>query len=147
LPAARSGSCAPGWPATASPDADALRAAAEQVEDSHGAPIDVVVVGDGPLDPHREALVAATREALTNASKFAAEGGPIRLYAEIEDALARVYVDDRGAGFDPARIPGDRRGVRESIIGRMERHGGTAKVRSQPGGGTEVELTLERTAA
>jgi signal transduction histidine kinase len=123
--------------------ADALRAAAEQVEDSYGAPIETVVVGDRPLDERLEALVAATREALTNAAKFAAEGGAIRLYAEIEENRVRAFVDDRGQGFDPAKVPDDRRGVRESIIGRMERHGGHADVRSEPGAGTEVELTLD----
>jgi signal transduction histidine kinase len=54
-----------------------------------------------------------------------------------------VFVRDRGDGFDPDRMPEDRRGVRESIVGRMERHGGKATVRSSPGSGTEVELTLE----
>jgi signal transduction histidine kinase len=86
--------------------------------------------------------VAATREALTNAAKFAAEGGDVRLYAEIENGAARVFVDDRGPGFDPEAVPGDRRGVRESIIGRMERHGGRAEIRSAPDSGTEVELEI-----
>jgi len=123
--------------------ADALRSAAEEVEETHGALVDAVVVGDAPLDERLGALVAATREALTNAAKFAAEGGPVRLYAEIEEGTARVYVDDRGPGFDPERVPADRRGLRESIIGRMGRHGGTAEVRSAPGSGTEIELSME----
>lgn len=123
--------------------ADALRAAAEDVEETHGAPVDAVVVGDAPLDERSEALVAATREALTNAAKFASDAGPVHLYAEIENGAARVFVDDRGPGFDPKSIPGDRRGVRESIIGRMKRHGGRVEIRSGPGEGTEVELSLE----
>ena len=122
--------------------ADALRAAAAEIEDSHGAPIEAIVIGDAPLDERREALVAASREALTNAAKFASEGGPVRLYAEIEEGAARVFIDDRGPGFDPDSIPADRRGVRESIIGRMKRYGGRAEIRSEPGDGTEVELTL-----
>jgi len=126
--------------------ADALRAAAEQVEDAYGAAIEVVVVGDAPIDETLRGLVAAAREALTNASKFAAGGGPIRLYAEIDDERVGVFVDDRGPGFDPGRVPGDRRGLRESIIGRMERLGGRAEVRSDAGEGTEVELTVERAA-
>ena len=105
--------------------ADALRAAAAEIEDSHGAPIEAVVVGDAELNERLEALVAASREALTNSAKFASEGGPVRLYAEIEKGGARVFIDDRGPGFDPESIPADRRGVRESIIGRMERYGGT----------------------
>jgi signal transduction histidine kinase len=122
--------------------ADALRAAAAELEDSHGTPIEAVVVGDAQLDERLEALVAASREALTNSAKFASEGGPVRLYAEIENGSARVFIDDRGPGFDPADIPGDRHGVRESIIARMERYGGRAEIRSEPGDGTEVELTM-----
>jgi signal transduction histidine kinase len=124
--------------------ADALRAAAVDVEESLGAPIEVVVVGDCPLDPRLGALVAATREALTNAAKFASDGGPIRLYAEIEDDRVTAFVDDRGEGFDPDLVPDDRRGLRESIVGRLERQGGRAEIRSGPGRGTEIELTLER---
>jgi signal transduction histidine kinase len=122
--------------------ADALRAVAADVEEEHGAQVESVVVGDAALDERLEALVAATREALTNAAKFAASGGPVRLYAEIEDGTARVYVDDRGPGFDPDSVPADRRGVRESIIGRMRRYGGSAEIRSGPEGGTEVELAI-----
>ena len=65
----------------------------------------------------------------------------ISVYAEIEDGTASVFVRDRGVGFDPAVVGSDRRGLAESIRGRMERHGGTATVRSSPGEGTEVELT------
>jgi signal transduction histidine kinase len=122
--------------------ADALRAAAVEIEDSHGTPIEAIVVGDAELDDRRRALVGAAREALTNAAKFAADGGPVRLYAEIDGGDARVFVDDRGPGFDPDSIPPDRRGVRESIIARMKRHGGRAEIRSEPGEGTEVELTM-----
>ena len=125
--------------------ADALRGVATEVEDAHGAIVEAVVVGDAALDPAYSALVAATREALTNAAKFAADGGPVRLYAEIGEDAASVWVDDRGPGFDPASIPPDRRGVRESIIGRMERHGGSAEFRRGPEGGTEVELAVEGT--
>lgn len=122
--------------------ADALRAAAAEIEDSHGAPIEAIVVGDTALDERTKALVDAAREALTNAAKFASEGGPVRLYAEIDDGDARVFIDDRGPGFDPDAIPHDRHGVRESIIGRMKRYGGGAEIRSGPGDGTEVELNI-----
>ena len=64
--------------------------------------------------------------------------------AELAEDRAQVFVRDRGPGFDPAAVPPDRRGVRESIVGRMERHGGHAEVRSGSGSGTEVELTIER---
>ena len=78
-----------------------------------------------------------------NAAKFAASAGPIAVYAEMTPDRAQVFVRDRGAGFDPATVPADRRGLRESIIGRMERHGGTATIDSRPGAGTEIELTME----
>jgi signal transduction histidine kinase len=78
-----------------------------------------------------------------NAAKFGG-GAPVAVYAEASDGRIHVFVRDRGPGFDPDAIPPDRRGVRESIVGRMERVGGTAAIRSSPGAGTEVELTLER---
>jgi signal transduction histidine kinase len=55
-----------------------------------------------------------------------------------------VFVRDRGPGFDPDSVPADRRGVRESVVGRMARHGGSAVITSSPTSGTEVELLLER---
>ena len=122
--------------------AAALEAAAAEVEERHRIPIEVVTVGDGPLDARLESLVGAAREAMTNAAKFAGSER-IDLYAEVEDGRAEVFVRDRGVGFDPAAIPLDRRGVRDSIIGRMERHGGRANVHSKPAGGTEVELVMD----
>jgi phage shock protein PspC (stress-responsive transcriptional regulator)/signal transduction histidine kinase len=123
----------------------ALKAAAEEVEDAHGVAIEVVAVGDAGLDSDAGAVVAAAREALTNAAKFGADdGAPITVYAEAAEDRLQVFVHDRGPGFDPADVPADRRGVRESIVGRMERHGGRAVVRSKPGEGAEVELVLER---
>ncbi len=123
--------------------ASAIRAAAEEVEDAHGVPVEVVEVGDAELDDGAEAVVAAAREALTNAAKFAPDAGAVALYAEADNGRLQVFVRDRGPGFDADAIPPDRRGVRESILGRMKRHGGTATIDSTPGG-TEVELTLDR---
>ena len=54
---------------------------------------------------------------------------------------------DRGKGFDPDAVPGDRKGVAESIRGRMSRHGGEAIVQSAPGEGTKVTLTMPRAVA
>jgi signal transduction histidine kinase len=119
----------------------ALESAAAEVEEAHGVPIEVVAVGDAPLDERARALVAAAREAMVNAAKFA---GPVALYAEVAPERIEVFVRDRGPGFDPAEVPGDRRGVSESIVGRMERHGGRAVVHTAPGEGTEVELVMTR---
>jgi signal transduction histidine kinase len=130
---------APGQAARLAP---ALEAAAADVEDNHGVPVEVVVVGDRELDPAVEAVVAAAREAMTNAAKFG-DGSTVDVYAECTPDALRVFVRDRGPGFDPAAVPADRRGVRESIVGRMERHGGRARISGAPAGGTEVELVLE----
>ncbi|MGD0453373.1 MAG: ATP-binding protein [Solirubrobacteraceae bacterium] len=123
--------------------ATALERAAAEVEELHRVPIEVVTVGDGPLNGRLEAVVQAAREAMTNAAKFASSER-VDLYAEVEPDRVEVFVRDRGVGFDPHAIPADRRGVRDSIIGRMERHQGRAAVHSRPGEGTEVELVMER---
>jgi signal transduction histidine kinase len=123
--------------------AASLEAVAAEVEEAHGVEVEVVAVGDAPLDERARALVAAAREALVNAAKFAGDG-PVALYAEVAPERIEVFVRDRGPGFDPAAVPGDRRGLRESIVGRMERHGGRASVHTAAGAGTEIELVLER---
>lgn len=124
--------------------ADAVRHNAAEVEDKHGVPIEVVVVGDCPLDDGIAAQMQAAREAMVNAAKYGGEGGAVQVFAEVEGRTVFVSVRDRGPGFDLDSIPADRMGVRESIIGRMERHGGTARLRAVPDGGTEVELEMER---
>jgi signal transduction histidine kinase len=122
--------------------AAALEAAAAEVEESHGVAVEVVVVGDRELDAGHEAVVAAAREAMTNAAKFGG-GSPVDVYAESTGSRTHVFVRDRGPGFDAGAVPPDRRGVRESIVGRMERHDGRARITSAPGSGTEVEIVLE----
>ncbi|MCX4636731.1 PspC domain-containing protein [Streptomyces sp. RPA4-5] len=127
--------------------AEAVRKSAAEVEDHHGVPIEVVVVGDCPLDEPLGAQMQAAREAMVNAAKYGGEGGAVQVFAEVEGRTVFVSVRDRGPGFDLDAVPEDRMGVRESIIGRMERHGGTARLRSAPEGGTVVELEIERAAA
>jgi signal transduction histidine kinase len=122
---------------------DELRAAAAEVEDAYAVTVDVVVVGDAPLDSDLSALAAATREALVNAAKHSGVDS-VSVYAELEPGEASVFVKDRGVGFDMAEIADDRQGIRGSIIGRIERHGGTVRVTTSKGGGTEVELRMKR---
>jgi signal transduction histidine kinase/phage shock protein PspC (stress-responsive transcriptional regulator) len=124
--------------------ADAVRRSAAEVEDHHGVPIEVVVVGDCPLDEALGAQMQAAREAMVNAAKYGGEGGAVQVFAEVEGRSVFVSVRDRGPGFDLDAVPEDRMGVRESIIGRMERNGGTARLRAAPDGGTVVELEMER---
>jgi signal transduction histidine kinase len=120
----------------------AVQAAAAEIERRHGVRIEVAHSGDGPLDDHRRALVLAAREAMTNAAKFAGVD-EVAVYVEVGDGgETSIFVRDRGTGFDRKSVPDDRRGVTESIIGRMERHGGNAEIHTTAGAGTEVELTL-----
>jgi signal transduction histidine kinase/phage shock protein PspC (stress-responsive transcriptional regulator) len=129
-----------------SPDerfAAALEAAAAEVEDIFSLGVDVVVVGDCAVDEHVRAMIQAAREAMVNAGKHAGVD-TISVYAEAEPTELSIFVRDRGVGFDVSGINDDRHGLRGSIIGRMQRHGGHAEIRSTPGDGTEVRLTLAR---
>lgn len=119
--------------------AAAIREAVDEVEDRHGVPVDLVVTGDRPYDEAAETLVAALREALLNAVRHGAP--PVSAYVEVGPRLVEAFVKDRGPGFDVADIPLDRLGVRESILGRMDRHGGSARIRRLEEG-TEVCLAL-----
>ncbi|MGB0099390.1 MAG: PspC domain-containing protein [Nocardioides sp.] len=123
--------------------ASALRGLAARVEDEYAVSVDVVAVGDADLDEPLAPVVRAAGEAVTNAAKHAGTG-QVDVYAEVTDVAVDVFVRDRGIGFDPAAVPGDRHGVRHSIVDRMERHGGSAEIRSAPGEGTEVRLHLDR---
>ena len=121
--------------------AAALTRAGAEVEGVHGVSVDVVAVGDLPLDDRLRALVAAAREAMVNAAKWSGDR-TISVYAEVREGEASVFVRDWGAGFDLEAVAPDRHGVRESIVDRMARHGGKAAVRTSPGEGTEVELRI-----
>ena len=112
---------------------------AHEVEDLHGIPVDVVSTGDRALDDGGQALTRAVREALLNAVRHGAP--PVSLYLEVGPTGVEAFVRDHGPGFEPEDVPEDRLGVRQSILGRMDRHGGTARVRRLEHG-TEVVLTL-----
>jgi signal transduction histidine kinase/phage shock protein PspC (stress-responsive transcriptional regulator) len=117
-----------------------------EVEADHALTVDPVVVGDTPADDALVTLGAATREALVNVAKHAGVTSA-DLFTEVTPERVAVFVRDRGKGFDPDTVPADRRGLRDSVSGRLDRLGGTALVRSAPGEGTEVELLLPRVAA
>jgi signal transduction histidine kinase len=132
-------------PAPGTSLAAALRAVVAEVEDTRSGPdgpvaIDTVVVGDHVPDADTAALLQATREALVNAVVHGRP--PVSLYLEVVEGSAEVFVRDRGDGFDVDAIASDRFGVRESIVGRVRRRGGTAKVTSSPERGTEVHLVV-----
>jgi signal transduction histidine kinase len=121
----------------------ALEAAATEIEELHGVRVELVRSGDCPLDDRVDALVLAAREAMTNAARHSGTD-EVSVFAEANDGDVVVYVRDRGAGFDPAAVPADRRGLAQSIRGRLERAGGTATVTAAPGAGAEIELRVPR---
>lgn len=121
----------------------ALERVARDVEAVHHLPVDVVTVGDCELDDGLRAMVAAGKEAAVNAAKWSG-ASVVSVYAEVEPGKVTLFVRDRGAGFDPEAVASDRHGISSSIRGRLERVGGLAEVRSSPGAGTEVVLTLAR---
>ena len=118
---------------------EALIAACSEIEDRGPAKVEVVVVGNtsAPVEP----IVRAGREAILNAQRHAGVD-VVSVYGEANDDEVLVFVKDRGVGFDPTTINPSRHGVRESIVGRMERHGGSVDLVSAPGAGTEVRLRL-----
>ena len=119
----------------------ALTRLGAEVEELHGVPVEVVVVGDAPVDERVQSALAAAREALMNAARHS--GAPrVDVYGEVEGGLLEIFVRDTGRGFDEQQVPEDRRGLRESVRGRMSRAGGSASVSSTPGQGCEVALAL-----
>ena len=124
----------------------ALERAVADIEASYDVQVQSVVVGDAPVEEGLAAVVQASHEAMRNAARHA-RVQDMSLYAEVEDDGVTVFVRDRGVGFDQANIAEDRRGVRNSIVDRMSRHGGSARITSSPGAGTEVELHMNRAAS
>jgi signal transduction histidine kinase len=123
--------------------AGALIDAAGEIEELHGVRVELAHGGDCELSDELRPLVLAAREAMVNAAKFSG-GEEIAVYADADAERASVFVRDRGVGFVRADVPADRRGLAESIEGRMARAGGIATIASAPGEGTEVELVLPR---
>jgi signal transduction histidine kinase len=125
--------------------ASGIRLIQQEVEAQHEVPVEAVTVGDCELNDDLRALLAAAREATVNAAKWSG-ADVVSLFAEVEPEEVSLFVRDRGRGFDPAAVPEDRKGLAESIHARMTRRGGSASVRSTPGQGTEVSLTMPRAA-
>jgi signal transduction histidine kinase len=120
----------------------ALGAAATRAEEAHNIPVSVVVVGDTELQQDSQrALVGAAAEAMMNAARHSG-ADKVSVFAEATPESAEVFITDQGGGFDPDGVTGDRKGIAESIHGRMDRHGGTAVIDSNSGVGTEVHLTM-----
>ena len=122
---------------------DAIAGIEREVEDSYGVGVELIVVGDCPMDDGIAALVGACREATVNAAKWSG-CAEVAVFVEVERTTVSAYVRDIGVGFDPALVPGDRQGIACSMVERMERAGGSVAVHSAPGTGTEVELIMPR---
>jgi signal transduction histidine kinase len=121
----------------------AFEATAARIEDDHHVAVEVVTVGDWHMNEQGEALLAAATEAMLNAAKHSG-AHEISVYLEVTGDRIDVWVGDQGKGFDQASVQADRRGIADSIVGRMERNGGGAEVVGTLGEGTEVHLFLPR---
>lgn len=120
----------------------ALEHAATQVEEANDVPVSVVVVGESTLEPDRQAaLVGAATEAMMNAAKHSG-ADRVSVFAEATESATDIFVTDQGKGFDLDSVDDDRRGISESIRGRMQRHGGIVAIESEVGTGTEVHLSM-----
>jgi len=124
---------------------DAIDSMAGRIERQHQVTVEAVVVGDAELDDRLRALVNACAEAVANAARHSGSTA-ISVYVEVEEDTVDAFIRDQGAGFDPDAVPSDRHGIADSIVGRIERRGGTAHVHSAPGAGTEVVIQLPRAA-
>jgi signal transduction histidine kinase len=122
----------------------ALDKVCSEAESRFGLKVELVTAGDRLLDDRLRALVAATGEAINNAAKHAGVE-EVAVFADASADPVVVFVRDRGAGFDPELVAADRKGLAESVIGRMQRNGGHADVISAPGSGTEVRLSMSVT--
>jgi signal transduction histidine kinase len=124
---------------------DAIDAMAGRVERDQQVKVEAIVVGDADLDERTRALVSAVGEATLNAARHSGST-EVSVYVEVEGDAISAYVRDHGTGFDPDAIAADRRGIADSIVGRMERHGGSSQVNSRPAAGTEIVMWLPRKA-
>ena len=124
---------------------DAIDSMAGRIERQHQVTVEAVVVGDAELDDRLRALVNACAEAVANSARHSGSTA-ISVYVEVEPDTVNAFVRDQGSGFDPEAVPSDRRGIADSIVGRIERRGGSAHVHSTPGAGTEVVIKFPRSS-
>jgi len=123
--------------------ANQLRAIQHDIERDYGVRVDLVVVGDVPLDERIGGLVGAAREAAINAAKWSG-AETFSIYGEVEPDTVSTYVRDNGVGFVPAAVADDRQGLAHSIHARLEQLGGSSTVRTTLGEGTDVALSVSR---
>jgi len=120
----------------------ALRAMVSKVESDHQIPVEVVTVGDLPLDDRTRAVLGAANEALVNAAKHSG-ASRLSVYMEVSEGRVEIYVTDQGKGFLIDQVPDDRKGIEHSIVARADRAGATVNIESEPGEGTEVKISID----
>jgi signal transduction histidine kinase/phage shock protein PspC (stress-responsive transcriptional regulator) len=125
---------------------EALEAMAARVEEHHAVTVDVVAVGDCPMDDCLVAMVDACGEAALNAARHSGDTA-VSVFVEVSPDRVEAYVRDRGRGFSPQDVGDDRHGIEHSIRGRIDRAGGRTAISSRPGDGTEVHLWIPRVPA
>jgi signal transduction histidine kinase/phage shock protein PspC (stress-responsive transcriptional regulator) len=134
------GTAPPGEPTSLHAAIDLLTV---EIETDHDVRVEAVIVGDQPLDSAARTLVAALREALVNAARHA-KVDRVDVFVEADSAELTGFVRDTGRGFELDQVPEDRRGISDSIVGRLQRAGGSATLTSEIGVGTEIELRVPR---
>lgn len=112
-----------------------------EIEDIYRIEIDTVIRGDMECDDRINAMLAAAREALLNAAKHAGVT-TVYLYAELKPDHIRLFVKDRGCGYDQDTAASDR-GLDNSLRRPAEDVGATVTVTTAPGVGTDVAITWE----
>lgn len=123
-----------------------LAAIQHDVERDYVTPVELVTVGDCPVNDDVLALVGAAREACVNAAKWSGAAS-VSVYAEVEAASVSVFVRDTGRGFNPEAVAADRQGIKVSIRDRVAQHGGSVNIKTATGTGTEVQLVMARPGA
>jgi signal transduction histidine kinase len=131
------GTAVPSWPTPLTDLSQKLELVAASTDDLA---VRLKLVPATLPSPVADQLVACVGEALRNVERHAGTG-----QAEVTvtggAGWAVVEVTDRGRGFDPAATPPSRRGIRESITGRIVAAGGRAAIDSRPGAGTTVTVS------
>ena len=123
--------------------ARSLEVAAGELEEAYGGKVEVVAVGDTTVEGPAKAILAAAREGMLNALKHSG-AERIDVFLEVSPQNIKLFVRDRGVGFERLMIPADRAGIRDSIEGRIRAAGGNVEIKSLSGQGTEVRLEVPR---
>lgn len=124
----------------------ALQWYADEYRRTFGVPVEMhLEQPTGQLAPEVElTLFRIAQEALTNSGKYA-EADTVLLSLSFSNSAAELIVEDRGKGFDLQHLTGPTREGGLGLFGMQERAellGGTLKIESSPGNGTQVSATV-----